>query len=164
MPEINSLTQLSRSTVTIEAHLGIIAHSEALFTNFTMGWKMITFNNRSFVVFNFIAFFSLFVATVSYRRRSHGCRRIEWVSEQITTVTIEFWSSPNFDPMFPGATYCLFWNSTEDNKHSQSFQDDAWKKKYCSFWQKYLKGVIDASRKRIGNIFSLKRKCYRSHA
>ena len=37
VPEISSLTQLSRSTVSIEARLGIIAHSEALSTNFTMG-------------------------------------------------------------------------------------------------------------------------------
>ena len=44
-----------------------------------------------------------FVATASYSRWSHICSQDEWVS-----VTIAFWSWPNFDLMFPGDTFCLF--------------------------------------------------------
>ena len=67
------------------------------------------------------------------------CRRNEWVS-----VTVEFRSWPNFDAMFPGATYCLFRSATEDDKHLSMIFGRRVKIQNFAL-QKYLTSVIGAS-------------------
>ena len=67
------------------------------------------------------------------------CRRNEWVS-----VTVEFRSWPNFDAMFPGATYCLFRSATEDDKHLSIIFGRRVKIQNFAL-QKYLMSVIGAS-------------------
>lgn len=71
----------------------------------------------------------LFVATSSHRRRSHECCRDEWVSEWVMG-TIEFRCWLNFDPMFFGATYCLYRNILAV-RHSHSIPSRVLP--YCDF-------------------------------
>ena len=67
------------------------------------------------------------------------CRRNEWVS-----VTVEFRSWPNFDAMFPSATYCLFRSATEDDKNLSIIFGRRVKIQNFAL-QKYLMSVIGAS-------------------
>ena len=62
-------------------------------------------------------------------------------------VTIEFQSWPNFDPMFPGVTYCLFWSTTEDNKNLTINSGWHVKKKEISPCRNNKIGLIHTSRK-----------------
>ena len=61
----------------------------------------------------------------------------KWVIEWVI-VTIEFWSWPNFDPMFPFSNYCLFRSTTKDDKHFATIPGWCMKKQSFSL-PKYLK-------------------------
>ena len=56
----------------------------------------------------------LFVTTVSYRRRSHTCRRNEWVRTEWVIVTKEFWYRLIFHSLCNlNILICIFTDFTE---------------------------------------------------